>query len=59
MQSIISLPEKYDQLILDTERFIWEHPETGYKEYVTSKYMELPWIRHRKGRRHHGLLYGS
>ncbi len=25
---------------MDAERFIWNHPETGYKEYETSKYME-------------------
>ncbi len=31
--------EKHKQLILDAERFIWEHPETGYKEFVTSQYM--------------------
>ncbi|MBR2453321.1 MAG: amidohydrolase [Clostridia bacterium] len=32
--------EKYKEMILNAERFIWEHPETGYKEYETSKYME-------------------
>jgi len=32
--------EKYKQLILDTERYIWNNPETGYKEFKTSKYME-------------------
>ena len=31
--------EKYRQLILDTERYIWKNPETGYKEYKTSAYM--------------------
>ena len=32
--------EKHTQLILDTERYIWKHPETGYKEFQTSAYME-------------------
>ena len=31
--------EKYRQLILDAERYIWANPETGYKEVKTSKYM--------------------
>ncbi len=31
--------EKHKQLILDTERFVWKHPETGYKEFETSAYM--------------------
>lgn len=32
--------EKHTQLILDSERFVWNHPETGYKEFETSAYME-------------------
>ncbi|MBQ9099551.1 MAG: amidohydrolase [Clostridia bacterium] len=40
MQNLVKAVEKNRQLILDAERFIWQHPETGYKEYVTSKYME-------------------
>lgn len=32
--------EKYREMILEAERFIWAHPETGYKETVTSGYME-------------------
>ncbi len=32
--------EKNAKLILDAERYIWQHPETGYKEYETSAYME-------------------
>lgn len=40
MQSISSAVEKHKQLILDAERFIWKHPETGYKEKETSKYLE-------------------
>ena len=40
MQHIIRAVEKHRALILESERFIWQHPETGYKEFVTSKYME-------------------
>ncbi|MBQ5362089.1 MAG: amidohydrolase, partial [Clostridia bacterium] len=40
MQDIINAVEKYRKLILDAERYIWQHPETGYKEYKTSAYME-------------------
>ncbi len=39
MKEINKAIEKHTQLILDTERFIWEHPETGYKEFETSSYM--------------------
>ena len=39
MKNIIENVEKHRQLILDAERYIWEHPETGYKEFETSKYM--------------------
>lgn len=39
MQNINAAVEKYRQLILDTERYIWRNPETGYKEYKTSAYM--------------------
>ena len=27
-------------MILEAERYIWANPETGYKEYKTSKYLE-------------------
>ena len=40
MQTIRTAVEKYRQLIYDAEKFIWQHPETGYKEVVTSKYLE-------------------
>ena len=32
--------EKFKDLILDAQNFIWAHPETGYREWETSKYME-------------------
>ncbi len=40
MKELSLAVEKHTKRILDAERFIWEHPETGYKEYETSKYME-------------------
>ncbi|MBE6655254.1 MAG: hypothetical protein E7609_00080 [Ruminococcaceae bacterium] len=39
MQNIVKAVEKNRQLILDAERYIWQNPETGYKEYKTSAYM--------------------
>ena len=40
MKDINMAVEKHRQLILDTERFIWQHPETGYKEFETTTYMK-------------------
>lgn len=40
MKSIASATEKYKSLILEAERFIWQHPETGYRERKTSLYLE-------------------
>ena len=40
MQDIKLAVEKHSQLILDAERYIWKHAETGYKEVQTSAYME-------------------
>ena len=40
MQKFKDAVEKYTSLILDAERYIWAHPETGYKELKTSAYME-------------------
>lgn len=40
MQALKNAVEKHKQLILDTERYIWNNPETGYKEYKTNKYLE-------------------
>ena len=39
MKNINLAVEKYRQLILDAERYIWAHPETGYKEFKTSEYL--------------------
>ena len=32
--------EKHRQLILDTERYIWKNPETGYREWKTHAYLK-------------------
>lgn len=39
MKTLLAAVEKNKQLILDTERYIWKHPETGYKEKKTSQYL--------------------
>ena len=39
MKYINEAVEKYRDLILSAERYIWNNPETGYKEYKTSAYM--------------------
>lgn len=39
MQKIVQAVEKYKNLILEAERYLWAHPETGYKEYKTSEYL--------------------
>ena len=36
---INSAVDKHEKLILDAERYIWQNPETGYKEVKTSAYM--------------------
>lgn len=39
MESIISAVEKHRETILACERQIWKTPETGYKEFKTTKYL--------------------
>ncbi len=39
MQKYASAVDKHRALILAAERYIWQHPETGYKEFKTSAYM--------------------
>ena len=39
MKNITKAVDKHRELILAAERYIWEHPETGYKEFKTSAYM--------------------
>ncbi len=35
-----NIVEKYKDLILDTEKYLYANPETGFKEYKTTKYLE-------------------
>ena len=44
MQELKNAVEKHSKLILDAERYIWNHAETGFKEYETSDYMEKIFI---------------
>ena len=39
MRNIIEAVDKRRKLILEAERFIWEHPETGYREKQTTEYL--------------------
>lgn len=39
MKNFSTFVQKHRDLILSAERYIWEHPETGYKEFKTSAYM--------------------
>ncbi len=32
--------EKHRQMILDAERYIWQNPETGFKEWKTNNYLK-------------------
>lgn len=40
MKDILQAVENNRSLILEAERYIWNNPETGYREVKTSKYME-------------------
>ncbi len=39
MQRIIQAAEKHRPLILNAEKYIWAHPETGYREVETTAYL--------------------
>ncbi len=39
MKRLVNAVDKHKKLILDAERFIWENPETGYKEVKTTAYL--------------------
>ena len=39
IERISAAVEKHRQRILDTARFVWEHPETGYREVKTTEYL--------------------
>lgn len=40
MQDLMNAVDKNKQQILEAERHIWRHPETGYREFETAKYLE-------------------
>ena len=39
MKTLSNAVDKHKKLILDAEKYIWEHPETGYREFGTSEYL--------------------
>ena len=38
-EKVFSNVDKHRALILEAERYIWAHPETGYREWQTHKYL--------------------
>ena len=40
MKKAKEFAQKHARLMLDAERWIWKHPETGYKEWKTHEYLE-------------------
>lgn len=40
MEHFIQTAEKFTDLIVNTQNYIWSHPETGYKEWNTSAYLD-------------------
>ena len=38
-QALANLVDKHQELILAAERYIWQNPETGYKEWKTDAYL--------------------
>ncbi|MBE5782087.1 MAG: amidohydrolase [Clostridiales bacterium] len=40
MHDMLKSVDRYRSLILEAERYIWQHPETGYKEEKTNQYMK-------------------
>ena len=40
MEKLLLAVKKHRDMILKAERYIWEHPETGYREKNTSAYLE-------------------
>ena len=39
MEDLANAVEKNRKLILDAEKYIWEHPQTGFREFDTSQYL--------------------
>ena len=40
MKNIAKTAEQYRELMVKAERYIWEHPETGYREVETTAYLK-------------------
>ena len=40
MDKLLNAVDQYRDLILEAERYVWQHPETGYREEKTSQYMK-------------------
>lgn len=38
-QNFLKLVEKHKEKILAVERYVWQHPESGFREWNTSKYL--------------------
>ena len=54
-KQLMEMVAKYESLIYDTADYIWKNPETGYREWKTSAYMEEP----HQSRKHPRLLCRS
>ena len=39
MKELLKIVDEYSDLILSAEKYLWKNPESGYKEFKTSKYM--------------------
>lgn len=39
-QLLVKHVDKHRKLILDAERWLWQHPETGYKEWQSHQYLK-------------------
>ena len=39
MSNILKNVDKHRELIAEAERYIWAHPETGFKEFETTEYL--------------------
>ena len=39
MLKVLNIVDEYKDLILEAEKWIWENPQTGFKEFKTSKYL--------------------
>ena len=39
-EQLMEMTARYEKLIYETADYIWNHPETGFREWNTSKYLE-------------------